>query len=348
MQCVLTDISNFIDSTYCSDVITVATQALSADILAGSQGSGRGIGCQKYIAYGTFPQSSGNPALMSGFVDSAAALDSASPTTWTTSSFTPDNIREYISYSYYDEGVLGDYNNLHPGSGVTKPNYSKAGAYSFLKAPRYVVGTNVHVAEVGPLARALVNYFNNTDIQNAVDNFITGTYGVTGLNSALGDSTTVIPLLRSVVGRHACRYIETKYTADAMSNWINQLTTQAAGSTGVTYTHRNLPRVSATGYGLTEAPRGALGHWIRVDGRKISNYQCVVPSTWNLGPKDTLDQQGPVEQAIEAVRGVNNDVSSRVRVGRIVRSFDPCIACAVHIVTPDKKTVTKFEIDPNK
>ena len=88
-----------------------------------------------------------------------------------------------------------------------------------------------------------------------------------------------------------------------------------------------LPK-QGSGFGLTEAPRGALGHWISIDDYKIANYQCVVPTTWNCSPRDGRGQPGPVEKALEGVR--LNDPSQPVEIGRIVRSFDPCIACAVH------------------
>jgi hydrogenase large subunit len=169
---------------------------------------------------------------------------------------------------------------------------------------------------------------------STVTNFITGTLGL--------PLATGLANLPSVLGRHAARALECKGTADLMAGWIAQLTTTA--TTGETYRHRNIPMAS-TGYGLTEAPRGALGHWIKIDGTKVSNYQCVVPTTWNGSPKDSLGQPGPIEQAIMGTV-LTDDATGRTKVGRIVRSFDPCIACAVHIVSPDKKTISKFEVVP--
>jgi hydrogenase large subunit len=296
----------------------------------------------KYLAYGTFPQSGGNMFLEPGFL---TAEHDASITNWSAYSFHPMNIVEHVRYSYYDAGAFNQYDQRNPSVGVTKPYYGKTGAYSFLKAPRYTAGGSQHAAEVGPLARVLVNYATGiSPWVDTVNNFMSGTIAPSvGLN--LGAATSQIPALRSVLGRHAARVIECKLVADEMSTWITQLT--ATTGTGQTYRHRNIPRETSTGCGLTEAPRGALGHWIRLDGRKISNYQCVVPSTWNLGPKDRNDVKGPVEQAIEGTV-VTDSETGRTRVGRIVRSFDPCIACAVHLVSPDKKKVTKFKVaDPN-
>jgi hydrogenase large subunit len=164
-----------------------------------------------------------------------------------------------------------------------------------------------------------------------VNQFITGTLGLT--------LSVALPALRSVLGRHAARALECNVIADAMTGWISSLSTTTA--TGQTYRHRNIPRIS-TGAGLTEAPRGALGHWIRIDGKKVSNYQCVVPTTWNAGPKDTAGNMGPIEQAINGTAWTS-DPAGRTRIGRIIRSFDPCIACAVHMVKPNGEVV-KFDI----
>jgi len=321
-----TQLNAFIEHVYKGDIKTVA-QAFSAKLLGGTAADGVGKGCGKYLAYGTFPGSTGSQLISSGFLIATNA-DAAN---WSAFAFDQANIREYIKHSKYDDG-LGEYDGKHPSEGVTKPDKDKA-AYSWLKAPRYVVGTTKHVCEVGPLARVLVNYARNVGSWQAE---------VQGLLTYLGIAitTTNLALLRSVLGRHAARFLECSVVARAMTGWIGELT--ATATTGETYRHRNTPQV-ASGVGLTEAPRGALGHWIRVDGKKIGNYQCVVPSTWNLGPKDSDDVNGPVEEAINGST-VGNDAAGRVQVGRIVRSFDPCIACAVHIVSPDKKTVSKFKL----
>jgi hydrogenase large subunit len=334
MQTLLTTIRNFIDQTYVPNVVTVA-KAFSGTLLTGDASDGVGQGCGKYIAYGTFPDANNNLLLQAGYLDAT----NSNIANWTSYTFSADNIREYVHYSYYDAGLLGQYEGKHPSVGATKPSYGKSGAYSFLKAPRYIEAGQTNVCEVGPLARVLVNYVAGvTPWVSTVNTFMTSTMAPL--------TTTHIPALRSVIGRHGARALEAQAVANAMTGWINSLST----GTGInrTYRHRNIPRTTATGYGLTEAPRGALGHWIRLDGRKISNYQCVVPSTWNLGPRDPNANMGPVEQAVNGSIVADTD-EGRLRVGRIVRSFDPCIACAVHIVSPDKKKVTKFNVvDPTR
>jgi hydrogenase large subunit len=353
MQPLLTTIRNFINTTYLCDLTTVAKAFSSAllDIPGNSTtAKGAGRGCGNYLAYGIFPTSTNTMVISGGFLE---ATD-GDHTQWTTHAFDPQRIREYITYSFYDEGALGGNNARRPIDGVTAPNYNKgAPAYSWLKAPRYITGNSdlsgahtINVAEVGPLARVLVNYaMGNSAIQDAVHRYITSSAGGVGLGINVAST---IPTLRSVLGRHAARAIEAQVVADSMSSWISSMSTTSLGDT---YRHRNIPRASSTGFGLTEAPRGALGHWMRIDGRKISQYQCVVPTTWNAGPKDSSAQEGPIEQAVtgcQITTGTSESASARLRVGRIVRSFDPCIACAVHIVTPDKKTITKFEVDTTK
>jgi Ni,Fe-hydrogenase I large subunit len=339
MSGVLSDVKNFIDKTYLPNVVVVA-KAFSGDLLAGTAGRGVGRGCKKFLSYGTFPDSANSMLLTGGFLNATAA----SHTSWTVYALNPANIEEHITYSYYYDDAFNSYTKLHPSVGATKPSYGKAGAYSWLKAPRYQTGSgsaNCHVCEVGPLARVLVTYKQNSvpGLNAYVNAFITNS---SGLNM---NADTAIDALPSVLGRHAARAVETQVIADTMQSWIQSLQTTSA--TGQTYRHRNIPRTSSTGFGLTEAPRGALGHWMRIDGRKISNYQCVVPTTWNGSPKDDYGQIGPIEHAISG-SVVTDDATGRVRVGRIVRSFDPCIACAVHIVSPDKKKVTKFEVVPNR
>jgi hydrogenase large subunit len=330
MATIISGVQDFIDNTYLPTVV-VAAQALSGTLLIGTDAQGVGRGCKKFLAYGTYPQDNGTQALTGGFADCTGAVGA-----WAAQPLHPEYIEEHITYSFYDAGTLGIYDKKHPSVGVTKPDFGKAGAYSWLKAPRYNDGTTVHVAEVGPLARMVVNTLAAVEPwASTVNNFITGTLGL-----AL---TTGYANLPSVLGRHAARALEAKGTADLLAGWIGSLTTTTA--TGQTYRHRNIPTSTATGYGLTEAPRGALGHWIRVDGTKISSYQCVVPTTWNGSPKDELGQHGPIEQAIMG-SAITDDATGRVMLGRIVRSFDPCIACAVHIVSPDKKKVTKFEVVP--
>ena len=192
-------------------------------------------------------------------------------------------------------------------SGETQPAAGKSGAYSWIKAPRY----RGCVMEVGPLARVLVNYHDpgGSWVKKEVDNLL---------------SAQKIPVekMASVLGRHVARGLETLWVAKQALKWLDEIDPDGPPARDF-----SIPRV-ASGYGLTEAPRGALGHWLSIEDYKIKRYQCVVPTTWNCSPRDDRGQPGAVEQAI--MGAVVENPSQPIEVGRIVRSFDPCIACAVH------------------
>jgi len=171
-------------------------------------------------------------------------------------------------------------------STVTTPAPAKAGAYSWLKAPRY----GNQPAEVGPLARLWIN----------------------------GDYRRGI----SVMDRHLARAQETRQLAQAMATWLNQL--QVGQPSYITPT----PTASGQGIGLTEAPRGALGHWISIESGQLAQYQIITPTCWNCSPRDDDSQPGPLEYALLNTGVARTD--QPIEVLRIVHSYDPCLACAVH------------------
>ncbi len=210
-------------------------------------------------------------------------------------------ITEAVAASHY-----ADRSPLHPSQGEIKPQTGKADAYSWLKAPRY----GGQAMEVGPLARMIVSYHaGNPEVQK-------------GVNSLLSLSGLTMENLPSVLGRHAARVLEASLLAGRMEKWLNAL------EPGRPSVAPYVARASGSGQGLMEAPRGALGHWVTIENNKIARYQCVVPSTWNFSPRDDAGIPGPVEQALIGTRLPED--SKGLEVARIVRSFDPCIACAVH------------------
>ena len=129
------------------------------------------------------------------------------------------------------------------------------------------------------------------------------------------------------MGRHLARALECKLIAEAMEDWLWEL-----DLTGPSYTDAAVPE-SAEGAGLAEAPRGSVGHWLRIEGKKIANYQIITPTNWNASPRDDRGNPGPVEQALIGTPVA--DPGNPIEVVRVVRSFDPCLACAVHLVTAD-------------
>lgn len=214
---------------------------------------------------------------------------------------------EHIDFSKITEDVTFAKYSADSGFHKTQPEPHKSGAYSWIKAPRYD-GSPV---EVGPLARVLVTYKSGErpEVNRATDRFLRAT------GRTLSD-------LDSALGRHAARVIELQVLLEHLEQWIEALDPEKP-----TCTDFKLP-VSAQGAGMTEAPRGALGHWLTIEDSKISGYECIVPTTWNCSPRDRGNVPGPVEQALIGTEVLDND--NPIEAARIVRAFDPCLACAVH------------------
>jgi hydrogenase large subunit len=270
-RALLTELRDFIDTVYIPDVLAVA------DAFPDYYNIGKG--CGNLLAYGVFDQNAAGTLKL---------LVRGRYTKGAYGTVDPAQIREYVRYSWYSAAS----GNLPPSGGVTQIADTKAGAYSWVKAPRYLGAPH----EVGPLARMWIS----------------------------GDYRKGI----SVMDRHAARAQECKKVADAMDGWLNQLNPGAA-----VYAPKPVP-ATATGVGLTEAPRGALGHWMSIAKGKVSRYQIVTPTAWNASPKDDAGQMGPIEQAL--VGTAVADATQPIELLRVIHSFDPCLSCAVHMVRPGK------------
>jgi hydrogenase large subunit len=348
----MTDIRTFINTKYIPDVVTVA----NAYPAFWSQG----VGCGRLLSYGDYPVNASGTLAIKGGVSTAAGII-ANPLTALTA-FNQADIREYVGGSYYNYGVLDGLltpaNALHPFDGKTTPNMSTAG-YSWIKAPRLWNGATALVCEVGPLARMVNSYLSTTQVpasdadmlvsQRLAGGALGASYTVTQLvTAALGLTIPVQPVtsLFSALGRHAARALEAKYIADLMGNtatgWVTLLNPNSS-----CYTYKRIPKQISTGYGLTEAPRGALGHWIKIEGRKVAKYQCVVPSTWNFSPTSDGVDAGAVEMALENSTIGTNATDQIINILRLVHPFDCCIACAVHVMNPEGKETLKFAIGPD-
>ena len=215
-------------------------------------------------------------------------------------------IAEHVRHSWYEDGTSG----RHPSEGETVPAPEKAAGYSWMKAPRY----EGEPYEVGPLSRALVAYAaGDADVTREVD----------GVLARFGAKPEA---LFSVLGRHAARALEAGRVAKAMATWAMEL------KPGEPVCEWREPPEAGNGMGLTEAPRGSLGHWAEVRDGKLARYQLVVPTTWNASPQDDEGKPGPIEQALIGTR--IRDAANPFEVVRIVRSFDPCLACSIHMLTP--------------
>jgi len=217
---------------------------------------------------------------------------------------------------------------LHPYEGETSHKYTGPkppyefldtdGKYSWVKSPRYMD----QPMEVGPLARILVAYAKGVPEVKATVDFVLGKLGAPA------------SALFSTLGRTAARGVDCLILAQKNELWLDQLADNMGRGIYETFNKEkwdpsSWPR-EAQGFGYHEAPRGALGHWIRIENGKIANFQAVVPSTWNAGPRDPKGQPGPYEAAL--VGTPIADPQKPLEILRTIHSFDPCLACAVHVL----------------
>ncbi|AXK49734.1 hydrogenase 2 large subunit [Aliarcobacter trophiarum LMG 25534] len=247
-------------------------------------------------------------------------------------------ITEDVTHAWYKGNT-----NLHPFDGVTEPNYTGFGKkedniayldtqnkYSWIKSPLY----DDERMEVGPLARMIVGYASNDErIKKYVTNFLT-------------NANLPATVLFSTVGRTAARAIESELMSDIMMEWIDELALNTANGDLSTWTEFDFNTVAkdAKGIGLEEAPRGALGHWVKIKDGKVANYQTVVPSTWNAAPRDYKGRMGAYEAALIGTKVAN--VEQPLEILRTIHSFDPCIACAVHIIDTNGKELGVYKVNP--
>ncbi|MHB1680703.1 MAG: nickel-dependent hydrogenase large subunit [bacterium] len=315
-------ITDFINNAYIPDIL-LAAKYYKDEAIAGIGG-----GLKNYLAYGGFPltddENPNNYYLNRGVIfdrDLSKVHD-----------VNEKNITEFVTHSWYkypDEKV-----GLNPTIGITDPEYTglnkdgsvkEKGKYSWLKAPRY----ENKPMEVGPLARTLVAYAKgNKQIKSLVD-YVLKTSGMP------------VTALFSTLGRTAARAIEAKYLADALEPWTMELIKNMAIDQ-TTWTNYEMPNKEIVGIGLDAAPRGAVGHWVSIKNKIINHYQIVVPSTWNASPRDAFDQRGAYEESLIGVKLAN--LSQPLEILRTVHSFDPCIACGVHIIDPKTKEIKKYKI----
>ncbi|MDY6914502.1 MAG: nickel-dependent hydrogenase large subunit [Planctomycetota bacterium] len=252
-----------------------------------------GAGCKRFLSYGVFDMD-GERLLPPGLIEADGKPAKVDAA----------RITEDVASSRYSDECAA-----RPAEGKTIPQPDKQGAYTWLKAPRYDGGP----AEVGPLARAIIGFTaGNKVIKGEVESAL----------SAAGVGAEKLP---SVLGRHLARALECRIAVGAMTKWLDEL--QPGEPVAVPL---EIPD-QAAGMGLSGAPRGALGHWIEIKDKVISRYQLVVPTTWNGSPKDSAGLPGPIEQALIGTKIRDRD--NPFEIVRIIRSFDPCLACSVHVLT---------------
>jgi hydrogenase large subunit len=241
-------------------------------------------------------------------------------------------MKEYVAHSWYEYSG-GDGIGLHPWNGETvlkftgpKPPLEQLEVerkYSWLKAPRW----NEIPVEVGPLARVLALYAKGHPQTRDLVSLV------------LKKLDVPVAAVFSTLGRTAARGIETKVIADALQGYYRELIAEIKAGNTSTFNGEKWEPVSwpsrAEGFGFMEAPRGALGHWIVIEGGKIANYQLVVPTTWNASPRDHKNQPGAYESSLVGTRLAKPEWP--LEILRTVHSFDPCMACAIHMVDAEGK-----------
>jgi hydrogenase large subunit len=327
----------FVDQVYIPDLKAIAS--FYKDWLHGGGLSGKNV-----MSYGEFPAIANNYTNESWMLPNGAILDGDLSTVHDVDPRDTEQIREFVTHSWYqypdpDAG-------LHPWDGVTEPKFElgpnakgsktniealdEGGKYSWLKAPRW----KGNAMEVGPLARYLVAYARGQeDIKEQVD-------------SLLADLDVPVTALFSTLGRTAARGLECSWSAHKMRTVFDDMMANIkAGDVATANMEKWEPDTwpsDTKGVGFGEAPRGALGHWIHIQDGKIANYQAVVPTTWNASPRDPQGNIGAYEAALLGTP--MTDPQQPLEILRTIHSFDPCLACASHIIAPDGQELARVKI----
>ena len=324
----ITRAQRFVEQVYWPDLVAIAGYYKDWAAIGGGVGN--------FLSVGEFPETDIRDTASLYFprgIIMGKDLSKVAP-------YDQSGVSEFIHSSWYDY-TKGEDAGLHPYDGETTPHYTGPATpwqylqdekkYTWMKAPRY----DGHPMEVGPLARMLVSYAS----------------GHKEVKEMVGDTLKALnappAALFSTLGRTAARGIETVLIARRLNVWFDSLVNRIKSGDVATFTKTNWDPSSwpqtARGYGALDAPRGALGHWVQIKDGKISRYQCVVPSTWNASPRDAKGQPGPYEASL-----VDNHPLVKpdqpLEILRTIHSFDPCIACGVHVLDAQGNTVTEVRV----
>ena len=305
-------LADFVNKVYLIDVAAIGS--VYADW------TGYGAGVTNYLSAPDFPiDTKGTEFMVPGGYIPGGDLAKYQPIKSFGDDFLGKGVEESVKHSWYSYTANGP---LHPYKGETKPQYTDFqddGKYSWLKAPTFY-GKR---AQVGPLAAVLNAVAAGHQPTVATVNKVLDTV------SALVGSKVGVSALHSTIGRHAARAVRCATMVDLLqANWDKLVANIGAGDVA-TFNKPVFPKGEIMGFGFHEAPRGLLSHWTVIRDGKIANYQCVVPSTWNAGPRSEDDAPGPYEASL--VDNPVADPEKPLEVLRTIHSFDPCIACAVHV-----------------
>jgi len=292
--------------------------------------AGYGKGITDYLSVPEMPlDTKGEKFALTGGYISGGDLSTFKPITGFNDKYFIDGVKESSKHSWYH----GE-DALHPWDGETEPNYddfNDEGQYSWIKSPTF----NGKPAQVGPLANVLCLAAQGHESTLKHLNFVLDTV------SAVSGTKIGVSALHSTIGRHAARAVRAGVLLDEMNvQWDLLVANIGSGDTD-TFNQPVFPKGEIRGVGFHEAPRGVLSHWVVINDGKIENYQAVVPSTWNAGPRNQDNVPGPYEASL-----MGNPIADPERpleVLRTVHSFDPCIACAIHLMDTEHKEIVKVK-----
>ncbi|MBK7743226.1 MAG: nickel-dependent hydrogenase large subunit [Betaproteobacteria bacterium] len=328
----------FIDQVYIPDLLAVASFYKDWAKIGG------GLSGANVMSYGEFPDIANDYSNASMLLPSGVILGGDLKKVHDVDLKAADQVQEWVTHSWYKQG--DESKGLHPFDGTTDPNFvlgaktkgtrtnienlDESAKYSWIKSPRW----KGNPVEVGPLARYIVAYARgNKEVTEQV-------------NMVLKTLDVPVTALFSTLGRTAARGLEGSWSAHKMKYFYNQL---MAGLKAGDFNTANIEKwepsswpADAKGVAPCEAPRGALAHWVKIKNTKIDSYQCVVPTTWNAGPRDARNQIGAYEAALMNTPMVNPE--QPLEILRTIHSFDPCLACATHVMSPEGQELVSVKV----
>ncbi len=347
----------FNKNVYLPDVLAIGTLYKQAGWLYGG-----GLAATNVMDYGTYEKVMGRSetqqlpggAIIGGDWNKIHEVDVRDP----------EQVQEFVAHSWYK--YADETKGLHPWDGVTEPNFElgaktkgsrthieeidESAKYSWIKSPRW----RGHAMEVGPLSRYILGYAHalqghkySQRVKEQIDSAAAAINS--GIPKALGlpeTQLTAKQMLPSTIGRTLARALESQYCGEMMLDDYKELIANIkAGDTSTANVEKWDPSTwpkEAKGVGTVAAPRGALGHWIRIKDGRIENYQCVVPTTWNGSPRDAKNQIGAFEASLLNTPMVNPE--QPVEILRTLHSFDPCLACSTHVMSPEGAELAKVTV----
>jgi hydrogenase large subunit len=335
---IIDDTIAFIDNVYVPDLLAIASFYKDWGAIGG------GIASQNLLCYGDFPDIANDDSNKSLLMPRGAILGGNLKEIHPVDLKDLNLIQEHVNHSWYK--YPDEAKGLHPWDGITDPSFvlgagtkgtktniqslDESAKYSWVKSPRF----KGQPMEVGPLARYVMYYAMGVpEFKEPVD-------------MVLKKLDVPVQALFSTLGRTAARGLEASWAAHKMKYFFNKLMTNLkAGNFSTANIDNWQPGTwpaAARGVGFAEAPRGALGHWIKIRNEKIDNYQCIVPTTWNASPRDAQKQIGAYEASLMNTKMAKAD--EPLEILRTIHSFDPCLACATHVISPEGEEITRVTV----